>query len=87
MLDISPLQILLVLGIALLVFGPRRLPELGRNLGRGIRDFRQSVSGDDPADAPAAAVREAASEPDLAAVVRDAEAETEAAPAPVVRSG
>ena len=85
MFDISPLQILLVLGIALLVFGPRRLPELGRNLGRGIRDFRQSVSGDDPADASPVAAREAAPEPDLAAVVRDAE--TEAAPAPVVRSG
>ena len=85
MFDISPLQIMLVLGIALLVFGPRRLPELGRNLGRGIRDFRQSVSGDDPAEAPVAAAREAAPEPDLAAVVREAEAE--AAPAPVVRSG
>jgi len=76
--DISPLQILLVLGIALLVFGPRRLPELGRNLGRGVRDFRRSVSGDDPAP-PMVAADGGAAEPDLAEVVRGAEAE--AAPA------
>jgi sec-independent protein translocase protein TatA len=32
--------------IALVVFGPKRLPELGRSLGKGIREFRGSVSGD-----------------------------------------
>ena len=32
--------------IALVVFGPKRLPELGRSLGRGIREFRGSVSGE-----------------------------------------
>ena len=35
----------IVLIIALVVFGPKRLPELGRSLGRGIREFRGSVSG------------------------------------------
>jgi len=35
-----------VLIIALVVFGPKRLPELGRSLGRGIREFRGSVSGE-----------------------------------------
>jgi sec-independent protein translocase protein TatA len=39
-------EILVVLVIALIVFGPKRLPELGRSLGRGIREFRGSVSGD-----------------------------------------
>ena len=43
---------LIVLGIVvLLVFGPKRLPEMGRSLGRGMREFKDSVSGDhkDPA--------------------------------------
>jgi sec-independent protein translocase protein TatA len=39
-------EILVVLGIALLIFGPKRLPELGRSLGRGMREFRQSISGE-----------------------------------------
>jgi sec-independent protein translocase protein TatA len=40
-------EILIVLVIALIIFGPKRLPELGRSLGRGIREFRASISGDD----------------------------------------
>jgi sec-independent protein translocase protein TatA len=38
-------EILVVLVIALIIFGPKRLPELGRSLGRGIREFRSSISG------------------------------------------
>ena len=44
--NIGPLEIIIVLIIALVVFGPKRLPELGRSLGRGIREFRGSVTGD-----------------------------------------
>jgi sec-independent protein translocase protein TatA len=44
--NIGPLEIVVLLIIALIVFGPKRLPELGRSLGRGIREFRGSVSGD-----------------------------------------
>jgi sec-independent protein translocase protein TatA len=44
--DFSPIQIIIVLGIALLVFGPKRLPDLGRSLGNGIRDFRGALTGD-----------------------------------------
>jgi len=43
--DISPIQVIIVLVIALLVFGPKRLPEMGRQLGKGMREFKESVSG------------------------------------------
>jgi sec-independent protein translocase protein TatA len=51
--DVSPIQIVIVLVIALLVFGPKRLPEMGRSLGRGMREFKDSVSGKDFEDEPA----------------------------------
>jgi sec-independent protein translocase protein TatA len=44
--NIGPLEIIIVLIIALIVFGPKRLPELGSSLGRGIREFRNTVTGD-----------------------------------------
>ena len=43
----QPTHLLFVLVVALLVLGPKRLPEVGRALGRGIRDFRQAMSGED----------------------------------------
>lgn len=43
---------LLLLGVVvLLVFGPKRLPEMGRSMGRGLREFKASISGDKPDDA------------------------------------
>lgn len=44
--NIGPMEILVVLIIALVVFGPKRLPELGQSVGKGIREFRGSLSGD-----------------------------------------
>ena len=44
-IGISGLIILLV--VALLIFGPKRLPEIGRSLGRGMREFKDSVTGND----------------------------------------
>lgn len=44
--NIGPLEIGIVLIIALLVFGPKRLPELGSSLGRGIREFKETITGD-----------------------------------------
>ena len=38
-------EVLIVLVIALIVFGPKRLPELGRSLGKGMREFKDSISG------------------------------------------
>jgi sec-independent protein translocase protein TatA len=48
--DFSPVQILIVLAIALIVLGPKRLPEMARSLGRGLRDFKGSLSGEDGAE-------------------------------------
>ena len=52
--NIGPMEIMIVLVIALVVFGPKRLPELGKSVGKGIREFRGSVSGEhpDPEEAP-----------------------------------
>ena len=43
----QPMHLLVLLGIALLVFGPKKLPELGRGLGDGIRIFKSAVKGDE----------------------------------------
>jgi sec-independent protein translocase protein TatA len=43
--NIGPLEIAVVLIIVLIIFGPKRLPELGQSMGRGIREFRSSISG------------------------------------------
>jgi sec-independent protein translocase protein TatA len=42
---LQPTHLLFILVIALLVLGPKRLPEVGRSLGRGLRDFRSAISG------------------------------------------
>jgi sec-independent protein translocase protein TatA len=58
---IGPWEIAILLIIVLLVFGPKRLPEMGRSLGRGMREFKSSISGKDrdedeaPAPPPLAA--------------------------------
>jgi sec-independent protein translocase protein TatA len=43
--NVGPLELVVVLIIALVIFGPKRLPELGRSMGKGIREFRHSISG------------------------------------------
>lgn len=43
--QVGPMEIVLVLVIALLVLGPKRLPEAGRSIGKGIREFKDSISG------------------------------------------
>jgi sec-independent protein translocase protein TatA len=44
---LQPTHLLFILVVALLVLGPKRLPEVGRSLGRGIRDFRAAISGEE----------------------------------------
>ncbi len=48
--NIGPLELAIVAIIALIIFGPKRLPELGRSIGDGLREFRSSVSGENRDD-------------------------------------
>jgi sec-independent protein translocase protein TatA len=50
----TPTHLLFVLVIALLVFGPRKLPELGKGLGEGLRGFKQGIKGEPEATATVA---------------------------------
>jgi sec-independent protein translocase protein TatA len=54
--SVGPTELIIVLVIALLVLGPKRLPEVGRSVGRGMREFKDSLSGintrDDEDDEP-----------------------------------
>jgi sec-independent protein translocase protein TatA len=54
--SVTPVQIIILLAIALLLFGAKRLPEIGRSLGTGMREFKNSVTGkdDEPAQLPPA---------------------------------
>ena len=54
---LQPMHLLVIFAIAMLVFGPRRLPELGKGLGEGIRGFKNSFNGGG-ATSPAPATRD-----------------------------
>jgi sec-independent protein translocase protein TatA len=42
----GPMELILILGVALLVIGPKKLPEMGKSLGEGMRSFKDSMSDD-----------------------------------------
>ena len=44
--NVGPMELVIVLVIALIVLGPKRLPEAGRSIGKGMREFKDSLSGD-----------------------------------------
>jgi sec-independent protein translocase protein TatA len=75
-------ELLLILLVLLLVFGAKRLPEMGRSLGKGMREFKDSVSGiNEPSEPPASSQAElprAESEP--------SHTESVSEPAPAERS-
>jgi sec-independent protein translocase protein TatA len=48
--NIGPMELVVVLIIALLVVGPKRLPEVGKSLGKGLREFKESISGENRGD-------------------------------------
>jgi sec-independent protein translocase protein TatA len=49
---LQPTHMLLILVVALLVLGPKQLPEAGRSIGRGLHDFRNAMSGESPTRDP-----------------------------------
>lgn len=76
--NIGPMELIVVLVIVLLVFGPKRLPGLGKQLGSGMREFKESISGsskddDDEADRPALAPAAEDGEPVVVAPASKAE--------------
>jgi sec-independent protein translocase protein TatA len=52
----QPMHLLVIFGIALLVFGPKKLPELGKGIGEGIRGFKSAMKDNEKRDSVTAAV-------------------------------
>ena len=85
--NIGPLELAVVVIIALVIFGPKRLPELGKSLGDGMREFKSSISGEDKDDDPPEIENGIEDEPvmedeeptPIAAAEADTEAQTAAA--------
>jgi sec-independent protein translocase protein TatA len=46
------MELIIVLIIALVIIGPKKLPDVGRSMGRGMREFKSAVTGDDSAETP-----------------------------------
>ena len=44
--NVGPMELVVILAIALIVLGPKRLPEVGRSVGNGLREFKESLSGE-----------------------------------------
>lgn len=74
--NIGPLELIVVLVIVLLIFGPKRLPSLGKQLGGGMREFKDSLTGKDDDDNTDATGR-----PALSKAQADEAVEQHAAPA------
>jgi len=59
----NPVHLIFIAAVALIVLGPKRLPEIARALGNGIREFRESVSQDPAAHVPPAAPHQHVAQP------------------------
>ncbi|MCB0392969.1 MAG: twin-arginine translocase TatA/TatE family subunit [Bdellovibrionales bacterium] len=49
-MSVGPWQLIIVLGLILLVFGPKRIPAIGKSLGEAFRGFKKGITGDDERD-------------------------------------
>jgi sec-independent protein translocase protein TatA len=56
--SIGPMELIVVLIIALVVVGPKKLPDMGRSVGKGMREFKESLSGASRDESPALAAAE-----------------------------
>ena len=54
---IGPWELLIVLAVVILIFGPKRVPQAGRSLGRGMREFKDAITGKDDDDEQAGSPR------------------------------
>ena len=45
--NVGPMELIVILAIALIVLGPKKLPEVGRSIGRGMREFKESLQGEE----------------------------------------
>ncbi|UTI66950.1 twin-arginine translocase TatA/TatE family subunit [Paraconexibacter antarcticus] len=48
--NVGPMELIIVLAIALIVLGPKKLPEVGKSVGKGMREFKDALSGDSDSD-------------------------------------
>ncbi len=48
--NVGPLELVVILAIALIVLGPKKLPEVGRSIGKGMREFKDSLNGEPERD-------------------------------------
>jgi sec-independent protein translocase protein TatA len=48
--NVGPLELVVILAIALIVLGPKKLPEVGRSIGKGMREFKESLNGESEHD-------------------------------------
>jgi TatA/E family protein of Tat protein translocase len=79
--DIGPEKLILILVVLIVIFGPKRIPELGGSLGKGIRLFKKSLQGEDDAAAAGDANAQAVQQPQASGQIATPPAGAPAAPA------
>ena len=80
--SVGPLELIILLVILILIFGPKRIPQAARSLGKGLKNFRESVSGDEKAELPGGADASADEQVTKAATSPEGEPAKKAATSP-----